>query len=143
MPVIIDQETIAIRVAWLSVEYKKLLEEQANCTDKDRASQIAIGIHENECRAKECHDWLKILDQDPGWGQLLNVDGKLVPKMPKFRDPEEKRIRLETWGTAKGLNEHDLKAIREYRVRDNAQEDVHFMDGLGPIANEASDEEKA
>jgi len=64
------------------------------------------------------------------------VDGKRIPKMPTFKSKEEKERRLANWGTAQGHDEEYVKRAREARAREDAQEDVFFMDGIGPIAAE-------
>ena len=133
MPVIIDQHTIDIRLLWLALERQKLTEQQPTATDEQMA-EIEERLKEVRYRENECKDWIRILNQDPGWGELINVGGRKVPKMPTFKSREETDHRLENWGTAKGHDEEFVKRAREARARNDAQEDAFFMDGVGPIA---------
>lgn len=141
MPAVIDQHTIEIRIIWLDVEQRKLLEKQPMANDEEMA-QIAEKLKEVEYRQAECRDWLRILNQDPGWGDLITVDGRKVPKMPTFKSKEEMDKRISEWGTAKGRDEAFLKRAREYRAQKDAREDVLFMDGIGPITQEEEDAEQ-
>lgn len=135
MPVIIDQHTIDIRLTWLALDKQKLVEQQPNASDEQMA-EIEERLIEVRYRENECKDWLRILNQDPGWGELISVGGRKVPRMPKFKSREEMDSRLANWGTAQGHDEQFLKSAREARAREDAQEDAIFMDGIGPIAAE-------
>jgi len=135
MPVILDQHTIDIRLTWLAVDRQKLIEKQPTASDEQMA-EIEERLKEIRYRENECKDWLRILNQDPGWGELITVDGRKVPKMPTFKSKEEMEHRIANWGTAKGHDEQFLKKARESRAREDAQEDAFFMDGIGPIAAE-------
>jgi len=135
MPAVIDQHTINIRFLWLGVERQKLIEKQPTATDEEMA-KIEEDLKEVRHRENELRDWTRILNQDQGWGELVTVDGRKVPKMPAFKTEEEMEHRIANWGTAKGHDEQYIKSAREARARKDAQEDVIFMDGIGPIAAE-------
>lgn len=133
MPAVVDQHTIEIRLTWLAVDRQKLVEEQPTANN-ERMAAIEERLKEIRYREAECKDWLHILNQDPGWGDLITVDGRKVPKMPTFRTPEERERRLKNWGKKLPEKEQKVKQAREYRAMQDAREDVAFMDGIGPIA---------
>lgn len=133
MPAVIDQHTIEIRLTWLAVDRQKLLETQPGASDEQMA-EIEERLKEIRYRENECRDWLKILNQDPGWGDLITVDGRKVPKMPTFKTPEEREERLNSWDRFGAGDEQKVKQAREYRAMTDAREDASFMDGIGPIA---------
>lgn len=135
MPAVIDQHTIEIRLQWLALDRTRLIEKQPDASDEEMA-RIQIELYKLEGREAENRDYMHILNQDPGWGDLITIDGRKVPKMPKFESEEEMDARLGNWPSAKGHDEQFVKRAREARAREDAQEDAYFMDGIGPIAEQ-------
>jgi hypothetical protein len=140
MPVIIDQHTVSLRTIWLELDRQKLIDMQPDATDEDMRELERL-LLKNEGKLEEMQDWMRILNKDPGWGDLINVEGRQVPRMPKFKSPEERQERLANWPSAKGHDEDYVRRAREFRAAEDAQDDARFLDGIGPIAEEERLEE--
>jgi hypothetical protein len=137
MPVAIDQETIHTRIVWLEMEVEKLQQRQATANDEQMA-ELAEEILKRQARLAECNDWLRILNKDPGWGELVNIAGKRIPKLPMFKSEQELKFRLEnpekTWREdAPDLSYEETARAREFNARNTAQESAQAMDGNGPF----------
>ena len=131
MPAVIDQNTLDIRITWLEIEKEKLDRKQAGAED---LSAFQHKIDMIDAKIEECMDWLKILNQDPGWGDLINIKGKRVPKMPAFKDNETMARRIEdpeSWD--RELDHEQTARAREFNMKNNAQEAAFVMDGAGPV----------
>jgi hypothetical protein len=133
MPAVIDQNTLDIRITWLEIERHKLEIKQSRA-EGDRVADLQRKIDDMDAKIEECQDWLKILNQDPGWGDLINIKGRKVPKMPTFKDNETMARRLEDpedW--AMGMDHEETARAREFNMKNNAQEAAFVMDGAGPV----------
>lgn len=133
MPATIDQNTLDIRITWLEIEKEKLEHAQAKADGKQIAA-IQKKIDDMDAKIEECEDWLKILNQDPGWGDLVNIEGRKVPKMPTFKTIEQKEKRVadpENWD--RELDHEQTARAREFNMKNNAQEAAFVMDGSGPV----------
>lgn len=138
MPVVMDQDTINIRIIFLDMERQKLQQKQAVANDEQMAALVKA-IEACDAKLEECNDWLRILNQDPGWGELINVGGRKIPKLPTFKSVEELNWRLKnpekTWREdSQGLNYEETSRAREYNARNNADESVRYMDSNGPFS---------
>lgn len=140
MPISIDQNTLDIRMTLLEMEIKEI-EFRLPQIDNDEAfAAINDGLKECRGQLKECTLWLKILNQDSGWGNLVNVEGKRMPKMPTFKSEEEMAARMDGWegggAAGDGLTIEQAMRARELHAREISEESVQFMDGEGPITIE-------
>ena len=148
MPVVIDTHTINIRLAFLELEIEELEGLVASAVNDEAFQKYSDRLKEKRGAVTELENWIKIINQDPGWGDLVNIDGHRVPKLPTFKSPEEKAARLEMWenggGVDTGVQELDLEQAmraREANARNTSLESVAFLDGIGPIANETDQSE--
>jgi len=134
---VIDDQTINIRIAFLELEKEKLERMQAKANDNEDMATLAQEIYGIEKVLEEMDNWLKIINRDPGWGELVNIAGKKIPKLPTFSNKEEMKYRLNNpdkhWAEG-GLDHEQTARAREYNAKTNAQEAVRHMDGEGPIA---------
>lgn len=131
MPAVIDQGVIDIRITWHEIEKEKLELAQAKSDD---VAGIQRKIDAIDAKIEELNDWLKILNQDPGWGDLINVEGRKVPKMPTFKSDERKARRIEdpeNWD--RDLGHEQTARARDFNMKNNAQDAAFVMDGGGPV----------
>jgi FtsZ-binding cell division protein ZapB len=144
MGILIDQNTLDIRMTLLEMEIDELKHRLPEMDNDEAFAALNDGLKERTGQLKECTLWLKILNQDPGWGDIVNVKGKRMPKMPTFKSEEEMDARFENWeggGSAgDGLTMEQAMRAREGQARKISEESVQFMDGEGPIAVEEEPE---
>lgn len=136
MSVVIDDQTIQIRVQFMELEKQKLEKLLAKTEDNKEFATISREIYAIEKVLEELDDWLKIINRDPGWGELVNIGGRRIPKLPSFSSEDELKWRMSNpdkhW--VADMTEEQTAAAREFNARNNAADAIDAMDGQGPIA---------
>lgn len=117
-------------------------------TDANEVVLIQDKIKEVETRIDENKQWLRVLEGDPSWGEMVETDGSYIPKMPTFKSDREMEYALdhpERWyeEDENETTQHQM-ATREMVGRSHNELALQRMDGEGPIAAEeqASEEQE-
>ncbi len=134
------QQAVLVRISFLEGDISNIRKEIIATEDANELMQLRDRVAKIEERIDENQQWLRVLDKDPGFGILENVDGKYIPKMPKFSTPEERDYAL---GHRQHIHEEDddttpqnFMAGREMVRREHTKMAIERMDGQGPVATE-------
>ena len=134
------QQSTLLRIKFLGND---ILNFKADLEKLEHANEITLiqgKIHDTETRIDENKQWLRVLEGDPSWGELVETDGSYLPKMPTFRNERELEHALEhpeNWYEEdQGEDEQHFIATREMVHRHHNELALERMDGEGPIAAE-------
>lgn len=140
MPVSMVQQNILIRISFLKDEMTALMASRLEAEESYEYNRISGEISDKESCIKENERWLRVLDRDPGFGSLMNVAGKYIPKMPTFESKEEVEYALENpdhiHKEDDDTGEQEFLGAREHVHRWHNEQALIRMDGKGPIAHE-------
>jgi hypothetical protein len=140
-------QSVLYRIKFLEgdiANFKKKLESEK---DGDAIGRLQDQIREAEICIEENKRWLRVLEKDPGYGILENVDGSYIPKMPTFRSAKERDYALENREHLReedaDTTEQQFLGTREMVKRHHNELAIERMDGEGPHAVEDVDAEEA
>ncbi len=137
------QESTLLRIKFLEND---ILNYKADMAKLEEANEIVLmqdKIKDREVRIDENKQWLRALESDPGYGELVETDGSYLPKMPTFRNEKQMERALDNPGNwyeedAQETPQHQA-ATREMVHRSHNDLALKKMDGEGPIAAEESE----
>jgi len=140
MPASMIQQNVLIRISFLKDE-KSALERRADAVgDANELVLVQDEIKDKQSCIKENERWLRVLERDPGYGSLINVGGKYIPKMPTFKSKAEMEYALEhpdiIHEEDDDTDEQGFMATREMVHRYHNEQALIRMDGHGPKAYE-------
>ena len=134
------QQAILVRISFLEGDIANIRKDIIASDGGNELMDMRHHIELIEERIDENKQWMRVLDKDPGFGILENVDGKYIPKMPTFKTPEERDYALDH---RQHIREEDadttpqnFMATREMVKRKHTEMAIERMDGEGPIAAE-------
>ncbi len=134
------QQAVLVRISFLEGDIANIRQEIIATEDANELMQLRDRVAMIEERIDENRQWLRVLDKDPGFGILENVDGKYIPKMPTFKTPEEREYALEHRQHIRKEDDdttpQSFMATREMVKREHTKMAIERMDGEGPIAAE-------
>ncbi len=134
------QQAVLVRISFLEGDIANIRQEIVATEDANELMQLRDSVAKIEERIDENRQWLRVLDKDPGFGILENVDGKYIPKMPTFKTPEERDYALEHRQHIRKEDDdttpQSFMATREMVKREHTKMAIERMDGEGPIATE-------
>ena len=135
-----NQSTL-LRIKFLENDIQNYKADLARLTDANEVVLMQEKIKDREVRINENKQWLRVLEADPGWGEMVEVEtGKYIPKMPTFKSQQEMEFALdhpENWYEEdEGDTEQHYMATREMVNRNHNELALQRMDGEGTIAAE-------
>ncbi len=137
------QESTLLRIKFLENDILNYKADLAKLEDANEMVLMQDKIKDREIRIDENKQWLRALEQDPGWGELVETDGSYLPKMPTFRNEREMEHALEHPGNWYEEDENETldhqRATREHVHRAHNELALQRMQGEGPIATEESE----
>ena len=84
-----------LRIQFLEGDLAKAKRKIGELEDANEIANAQLEQRDIETRIDENKQWLRVLEQDPGWGELQEVEGgKYVPRMPTFKTPQEMEYAL-------------------------------------------------
>lgn len=132
------QESTLLRIQFLENDILNYKQDLAKLEDANEIVLMQDKIKDREVRIDENKQWLRALEQDPGWGKLVETDGSYLPKMPTFRNEKEMEHALDNPGNwYEEDKDEDIQhqmATREMVHRSHNELALQRMDGEGPIA---------
>jgi len=136
-------QSVLNRINFLEGDVHNLNLEIDKAEDGNQVIVFQEQIKEKEIRIDENKQWLRVLERDPTWGMLENVDGKYTPKMPTFKTKEEVSYALENREHFReedaDTTEQQYLSTREMVKKWHNEQALIRMDGDGPIAAEEKD----
>jgi len=140
MPASMIQQNILIRISFLKDELAALKQRADTAEDANELVLVQDEIKDRQSCIKENERWLRVLERDPGYGSLINVGGKYIPKMPTFKSKAEMEYALEhpdiIHEEDDDTDEQSFLSAREMVHRYHNEQALIRMDGHGPKAYE-------
>lgn len=134
------QQSTLLRIKFLENDILNLKADLKKLEDANEMVLIQDKIKDKESRIDENKLWLRVIEQDPSWGTMVETDGKYTPKMPTFKTPQEMEYALEhrdvIYEEDANEDEQHQMATREMVHRSHNELALQRMDGEGPIAAE-------
>jgi len=134
------QQNILIRISFLKDELAALKQRADTAEDANELVLVQDEIKDRQSCIKENERWLRVLERDPGYGSLINVGGKYIPKMPTFKSKAEMEYALEhpdiIHEEDDDTDEQSFLSAREMVHRYHNEQALIRMDGHGPKAYE-------
>jgi len=134
------QQNVLIRISFLKDELAALEQRADSIEDANELVLAQDKIKDRQSCIEENKRWLRVLDFDPGFGSLINVGGKYIPKMPTFKSKAEMEYALEhpdiIHEEDDDTDEQSFMATREMVQRWHNEQALIRMDGHGPKAYE-------
>ncbi|MHA2068902.1 MAG: hypothetical protein ACXABY_31455 [Candidatus Thorarchaeota archaeon] len=140
-------QSLLYRIKFLEGDISNLNIKIQGETDGDVVASLQEQITEKNIRIDENKQWLRVLEKDPGYGMLENVEGSYIPKMPTFKTAKERDYALENREHLReedaDTTEQQFLGTREMVKRHHNQLAIERMDGEGPYAVEDVDGQEA
>lgn len=140
MPADMITQNVLIRISFLKDELSALKQRADSIDDANELVLVQDDIKDKQSCIKENERWLRVLERDPGYGSLINVAGKYIPKMPTFKSKAEMEYALEhpdiIHQEDDDTDEQNFLSAREMVHRYHNEQALIRMDGNGPIAYE-------
>jgi len=132
------QQNVLIRISFLKDEMAAIKQRADTIEDANGLVLVQDEIKDRQSCIKENERWLRVLDHDPGYGSLINVGGKYIPKMPTFKSKAEMEYALEhpdiIHEEDADTDEQSFLSAREMVHRWHNEQALIRMDGNGPHA---------
>jgi hypothetical protein len=138
------QQSTLLRIKFLENDTLNFKADLEKLTEANEITLIQGKVHDTEIRIDENKQWLRVLEGDPNWGELVETDGDYLPKMPTFKNDRDLKHALEhpeNWYREdQGEDEQHFMATREMVHRHHNELALTRMDGEGVIAEEERQE---
>jgi hypothetical protein len=136
-------QSVLNRINFLEGDVNNIKIQLEKTDDGNEIILLQKQLEGKEIRIDENKQWLRVLERDPGWGTLENVDGKYIPKLPTFKTRREAEYALEHPDHFReedsDTTEQSFLGTREMVKRYHNEQALQRMDGDGPIAAEEKD----
>lgn len=140
MPANMITQNVLIRISFLKDELSALKQRADAIEDANELVLVQDDIKDKQSCIQENERWLRVLERDPGYGSLINVAGKYIPKMPTFASRAEMEYALEHPDVIHeedaDTDEQGFMASREMVHRWHNEQALIRMDGNGPYAEQ-------
>jgi hypothetical protein len=135
------QQSTLLRIQFLENDIQNYKADMEKLEDANEIILMQDKIKDREIRIDENKQWLRALEQDPGYGELVETDGKYIPKMPTFKSDAEMKRALDNPENWYEEDENETldhqRATREMVHKSHNELALQRMDGEGPIAADA------
>ena len=109
---------------------------KASDAEKSAIGELMIQYADASGRMDEIRQWQKEAETDPKYGTQVRADGMWRPRLPEFGSIELALEAMNSPDGGFGVSPAAVKAAREFRAQEDAQETVKALDGRSPLIPE-------